>query len=339
MRASGAALVAVFLLTGCTPLVARMVARRVSNQQLSIESFHGHLVERHVLLDDPQADLVKDVWYQKLSKVRVEVIAPAALAGQLFVYDGETVSLWWPATRFGLRITGLPAPSEDDWKSLVREQTLSGLRQFRYSRIGDATVAGHEATRWVVEPRDAAPYRYGYDSWMDQERGIPLRLTVFESPGTPWYEMQYESVDYDVPLPARGFTLDYPADATVLDWNLTGKGVTLDEANKQLDLTLVAPRSLPDGYEVQRVILDHEAVPNATLVMGSGPHWLSLTEMRQSVDVVPATGKQVTVGDCTGYMNLLGSYTTLSWRRHGTSLMLLSNLTYPELVEIAASVE
>jgi hypothetical protein len=59
----------------------------------------------------------------------------------------------------------------------------------------------------------------------------------------------------------------------------------------------------------------------------------------QSVETTPPTGKRVRVGAVEGSLDFLGSYTTLSWAQHGVCLTLVSSLAYPEVLDLAATLE
>lgn len=321
------------LASGCGGLYARMAGNSVANDQLSMRSFRGRTSEKHMLTGGDGA-LVKDVWYQKLSKVRVEVVSPKELAGQLFVYDGAQVSMWWPSTQFGVRMRGVPAPQERQQHALISEQAYTLWRRYAMTRLGDATIAGRETTRWNAEPRDREPYRYGYDAWMDRRYALPLRLELREASGRPWYEMEYESLEYDVPLSDRAFAFEFPAGATVLDWDFADEGVSREEAQRRVDFPILAPAR----RDVAKVIVDTRVAPVATLVMNDGARWLTLTESRRSMAMVPPTGKPVRVGEATGYLDFLGSYSTLSWEQGSTRLTLISNLPYDEAIAVASSV-
>lgn len=321
------------LSTGCRGMYANLAGRSVANDQLSIASFHGRTSERHMLTSGDGA-LVKEVWYQKHGKVRVEVVAPEALAGQLFVYDGEQVSMWWPSAQLGVRMRGVTAPHEREQHALISERYSSAWRRYAMTRLGDATIAGREAVRWNAEPRDREPYRHAYDAWMDARYALPLRLELREAAGRPWYEMEYEQLEYDVPLSRGAFAFEFPAGATVLDWDFASEGVSLEEAQRQVGFPLLAP----EGRHVAKVLVDTSVAPVATLVMNDGARWLTLTESRRAVPVVPPTGKPVQVGEATGYLDFLGSYSTLSWEQGQTRLTLVSNLPYDEVIAVAGSV-
>jgi outer membrane lipoprotein-sorting protein len=323
------------LSTGCTPLIANMVAHHTASAQLAVEGFHGTLTERHMLTGDPDGALVKDVWYGRLSKVRVEVVSPAALAGDTFVYDGAQVSMWWPRLNFGMRVKGVPAPTPNDWHALVRSQTRTAMHRYDFARLGEGKVAGRSADGWHAGPRDEAPYRYAYESWVDQQSVFPLRIELFEAPGRSWYAMEYDAIDFETAVPAAAFDFHFPEAATVLEWDLSEEGRPLEEARQTAGFPLLVPR----GHRVEKVLTDARVVPAATLVMDERPQWASLTEVRQLVPTVPPTGKRVRVGDADGYLNFVGSYTTLTWVKQGIALTLVSNLDYTDVLELAGSVE
>ncbi len=333
MRAGLAVLLAVAGV-GCRGLYANMAGHSVANDQLAITSFHGRTSEKHMLTGGEGA-LVKDVWYQKLSKVRVEVVSPKELAGQLFVYDGEQVSMWWPSARLGLRMRGVAAPHEREQHALIREQMARAWRRYAMTQLGPATIAGQATVRWNAEPRDREPHQHGYDAWLDRRFALPLRLELREEAARPWYEMEYEALEYGVEPPERAFAFDFPAGATVLDWDLAADGVSPDEAQRRVDFPLLTPAR----RHVDKVVLDTHGVPFATLVMNEGARWLTVTESRRAMAVVPPTGKPVRVGEATGYLDFLGTYSTLTWEQGETRLTLITNLPYDEAIAVACSVE
>ena len=139
---------ALLLLAGCTSLESLFMAQAVADGLHAIESYEATTTEHGLLRRAPGTPVVKRVVYEKLWKVRAEVLEPAEHRGQVFCYDGATLSIWWPKWFFGIRIRGAAPPPRNE--------------------VGDAIVAD---CHWLLE-------RYDFD---DQPRTIHAGRTV-----TPW---------------------------------------------------------------------------------------------------------------------------------------------------------
>ncbi|MBK7862395.1 MAG: hypothetical protein IPJ65_28055 [Archangiaceae bacterium] len=327
-RIAAAALV-LLTTTGCTGMWVRIASNTAAASQLQVQTFHGRTVEQHMLPQRPDGELVKDVWYQKLSKVRVEVVAPEDLKGNLFVTDGEQVAMWWPAWRFGLRVRGLPHLDEHEQYSALSNRGVETWKTYELTQHGAETVAGRPVDRWAGAPRKAGRAR-PYQAWMDQRYALPLKLEVNDG----WYAMQYEAVEYDVPAPPSAFAFEFPRDALVLEWDLKSEGLSTEAAQAELDFPLLAPPAL----HVEKVLIDRRQAPVALVVMNEGARWLTLTESKRGVKWAPPTGKRVELGASEGWLDFFGTYSALSWSHGDTQLTLISNLPYDEALALAEGI-
>lgn len=335
------ALAAVLLATSCTGLKARVMADVATDGLLAIDGYRGRVTERGLLRDDPTGVVVKDLTYARGWKVRAELVAPAEHAGELFVCDGSTITLWWPRFFFGLRIRGFDAPDDDALEAAVLEACRWTLARYDLRGPGSGRVAGRDVDCWSGVPLAREPFVSPYTAWLDREHAVPLKVVVDGADGRPWYAMTFDALAFGPPAADETFRFAFPEGALVYEWDLAAPGVTLAEAQAKVEFPVLAPTRLPAGHAVQKVVLSATDDPvMVALLMQEGGRWLSLSEMPNFGPIlVPPIGIPVRVGEREAVLNFAFGFTTLSWAVGNTALTLIGNLPYPVLLDVAASVE
>ena len=332
--------------TGCTRMYAGMISTKVVADQRELSSYRGVYVERYPTVRDaapgvgPRAEVLREVIYEAPSRIRVEVLAPAEHAGELIVYDGETLCMHFPREGIGLRIQGAEAPTPGQLRRMITEDTLWSWKHYAHSYRGTETVTGRETGHWKAVPTRHQPLLFPYEAWTDLQYSLPLKVEIRDSPIQPWYAMEFTELQIDVPVDPGAFSCDLPTESWVLDWDLARPGVPLDQLAQQLDFDLLLPEDLPLGLELRRALAGESGAPMAQLLMDDDGRWLSLTESHGFGRVLePGAGIPIRVGDEAGSLTLMGSFSTVSWYAGNTALTLIGNLPYQEMVRVAASIE
>lgn len=327
--------------SGCQTMEAHIMAHQAAMGLHGLKSYRGRVTERGILRDAPETLVVKQITYSRLWKVRAEVTAPEDHAGELFVFDGSTLSLWWPRYYFGLRIRGIELPSKQEVDQTILDSCVWAVENYDYSNQGTTRMRGRGVREWLGEPREARPFRYPYRAWLDGQFNVPLKVRVEKEPGRAWYEMALGPVQFGVEVPDETFAFEFPPDATIHDWDLQAPGVTLAEAQAAVQFPLLVPGRLPPGHRIRKVVLSrNQETPMAALIMNRGATWLSLSQLPNMGPImVPELGIPVQVGEAEGVLNFVLGFTVLSWSRGTTALTLIGNLPYPELIAIAADLQ
>jgi len=325
-------------LAACTSIWAQAISKRVMDDLLSIQSYRARIVERGMIPGDADAKLVREVTYQKLWKVRSEVKEPVELAGQVAVFDGDTAIFWWPSQLFGIRVRGLPVPSEKEARRHAERVTKEALREYAFSMDGQFVLAGQPAARWKVIPLKRGPFRFPHDSWVHERYSFPLKLAYYDEERL-WYGMEFESLEFGVPAASDAFTLQFPPNAVVFDWDFSAPGISMEEARRTMNFKVRVPKKLPEGHEVRKIVRGQHCLPMVTLLMDRDGTWISLAESRAMGGMEIATGKKLKVGEEEAYLNFLGYDTVVSWSKGGTYLTLITNLPFQDALSIAESVE
>jgi outer membrane lipoprotein-sorting protein len=336
-RVAALAAVAVGLLAGCADAWAQSIAQEIARDLDRMESFQGVTVEHHLSAEGP---VRRSVLQARPWRARVETLAPASHAGELFLYDGTQVVMWWPQQRFGIRVRGLPAPERAAVRRHIERMTRATMNAYSLSMRGDsARVAGRSTHEWRVTPTRSAAYRHRHRVWNDQRYPMPLRMTFVDDAGAPWYGFEFESITFDAPVADDAFAFEFPRNAVVFEWDLAAPGISLEEARERMNFDVKLPRRLPAGHAVEKIVEAEHCLPMIAVVMSRGASTLSLTQSRDMGLARPPLGKTVTFGGKTGVLSFLGTFSTVTWVQDGTLLSLTGNVGYPELLAVAESVE
>ena len=332
-----AAVAVAALATGCADAYAQSIARDVARDLDRMDSLQGVTVEEHI---SPEGPVRRSIVQARPWRARIETLSPASHAGELFIYDGAQVTMWWPQQRFGVRVRGLPAPARAEVRTHIERFTRATMDAYAISLRGDdERVASRSTYQWRVTPTHRSPYRHRHTVWNDQKYPVPLRMTFVDDEGAPWYGMQFESVAFDQPVADEAFAFEFPENAVVFEWDLASPGITLEQARARMNFPVVMPTHLPAGHTVQKIVESDHCLPMLAVVMSRGASTVLLTEIRDMGLTQPPLGKTVTFGGKTGVLTFLGTFATVTWVQDGALLSLSGNVGYPELLAIAESVK
>lgn len=327
------------MLPACSKLWAQALSGQMADRLLAMDSYRGQLVQQGLLPDAPGTAVVQDVRYASPWRVRAEVTAPANLKGTLFIYDGEQMLMWWPQELFGIRVRGLKNPGREEVVAHIEREMQNAMESYAFSPSYGQKVAGQEVTRWRVIPLNDSPFRMPHSSWVYERYAFPLKME-FQEGGKPWYSYAFSKIDFGVPVPDSTFAFNFPENAVVFDWDMQSAGITLEEAQRKMNFTVMQPKKLPAGHVLKKIVRGNHCLPMLALQYDRGASVLALTESRAlPAQQPPRYGKAVKIGNSTGWLYFAGTYTVLSWVKDRTLLTLTSNLSFPQVIAVARSVE
>ena len=152
--------------------------------------------------------------------------------------------------------------------------------------------------------------------------------------------MAFNRIDYSARVPESAFEFEFPPNAVVFEFDLTDRGFTKEDLQKEMNFELLTPREQPEGFKTRKIIKGRHCLPMACVIMEKDDRTISLTQFRAlGQDWIAQTGIPVEMGDCMGYLNLFGPFSSLSWIRGNTAMTLLGNIPYTELIATAKTVK
>jgi hypothetical protein len=180
-----------------------------------------------------------------------------------------------------------------------------------------------------VRPSRRAPNRFVHMVWNDERTTLPVEMTFFDDKNAPWYHFEFRDLAFDEPVAPETFAFTFPENAVVFEWDLDAPGITLDDARRKMNFTVMVPASLPAGHQIDKIVRSTATLPMIVLRMDHGASLVSLTESRYLKIAEPPLGKAITVAGQPAVLAFLGGFTTVSWVKDGTLLTLTGNLGFP----------
>jgi len=329
-------------LAACAELWAGSIAKNVATGLGSIKSYSGTTIETG--LADGLAvgvPIEKSVLYAKGGLLRVETTTAGAHQGELFIYDGEAITLWSPQTLVGVRIHGVHAPSAGEIMHHIERLTRASLDAYTFALEDEgAHVAGQRAMQWRVRPARRAPFRFEHRVWNQDPTTLPLKMEFTGDGKALWYSFAYSELAFDPPIAADAFAFTFPRNAVVFEWNLDGPGLSLAEAREEMNFKVEVPTKLPGGHAIQKIVRSPHCLPMIVVAMDHDGTMMSLVESRAGfAGETRPLGLPVTVGGQPATMAFVGPFTMITWIKDGTQLALTSNLDFPSLLAVAESVQ
>ncbi len=320
-------------LAACAEVWAGSIAKNVAAGLGSIKSYRGTTVETGIA----EIPIERSVLYAKGGLVRVETTTSGAHRGELFVYDGEAITLWSPQALFGVRIHGVHAPSATETLHHIERLTHTNLDAYTFALEDEgARVAGQRAMQWRVRPARRAPNRFEHRVWNQDPTTLPLKLEFTKDGKDLWYSFAFAQLAFDVPVAPDAFAFAFPKNAVVFEWNLDDPGISLAEAREEMNFKVQVPANLA----IQKIVRSPHCLPMIVVAMDHDGTMTSLVESRAGFSGdAKALGIGITIAGQPATMAFLGPFTTLSWTKDGTQLALTSNLDFPSLIALADSVQ
>jgi outer membrane lipoprotein-sorting protein len=316
-------LVILVAVAACAEVWAGGIAKNIASGLASIKSYRGVTIETGI--GDP---VKRSVLYARPWQVRVETLTPGPHAGELFVYDGNTMTLWYPQQLFGVRIRNARPPSAAEALHHIERLTKVNLDAYTFAlQDENAHVAGRRA-----------PFRKQHRVWNHDPSTLPLKME-FTQDGKPWYAFEFKELAFDVFVPEDAFAFTFPKNAVVFEWDLDAPGIGLDEARESMNFKVVVPSQLPAGHQIQKIVRSPHCLPMILMTMDHDGTMLSLIESRFAGEALHPLGIDITLGNVPATLSFLGAFTVITWVKDGTLLTLTSNLDYASLIGVAESVQ
>lgn len=340
-RTSAGLLFVGLLVLSLPSIWASVISQQMTEALLSVESYRGTVEQRGLLPDAPKQAVRQEVTFRKPWKLRVETLSPERYAGSLFLYDGEQLTLWWPHQLYGVRVKGLPTPPDIEIAEHVENEVQHALNHYAFARQKNGQVAGHEVARWRMLPLDSSmPFRLDHTTWNYEPYALPLKMQ-FQKNGEDWYSFEYRDISFnDSEISDSNFQFEFPRNALVTHWDMRREGEDLDSISREMNFNVLQATQLPEGHTRKKAIRPEGCLPMVAIDYSRDATVLTLTQSRAyHPDQIEPYGKPVNINGHTGWISFAGPYTILYWTQGNTLLTLISNLSFPQAIQVARSVK
>lgn len=166
-------------------------------------------------------------------------------------------------------------------KGFLSQLTLERVRDLKqwydFKDRGEGRIAGRACRGAVIAPRDA--YRYGYEVWTDEERKLPLKISLTGPQGEVLEEVMFTEISFPATIPDEAFETEVDE----RKFNTVTRNLPRLDAPPAQNLEHGDPQvqfeHLPPGFRI--VIHDDKLLPDGS---GRAEH-LMLSDGLSSVSV------------------------------------------------------
>jgi len=341
------AVIIIALISGCTAnMSAEQIAEQMKAKQDSIKDYSATMVITSSFGGKDEMAKAK-IMNKMPGKSRLEYLEPAEMAGQVMVNDGKTIWSYDPkkneVTKMGLPEINNTNPSEQDYLQSIREL----LNQTDISYQG--TDKFEERSVYLIK---ASPKKEGmmmgmhFGIWVDSENWMPLKMETFDKNDTLLSSIEYRDIKFNTGISDSEFEFKMPEGATVTTREMPAppKKITLEEAKKEVNFSVISPSYLPEGYVFESAtVFKYDKMEIVSLTYQKGSQMLQLSEkLKDDTNQAPDFGdvEKVSINGVEGkIMSGFGESKILTWNIGNLELVLSCPLSKEEMLKIAGSIK
>ncbi len=341
------AVIIIALLSGCTAnMSAEQIAKQMKEKQDSIKDYSATMVITSPLGGKNEMTKVKII-NKMPGKSRLEYLEPAEMAGQVMVNDGKTIWNYDPkkneVTRMEMPEINNTGPSEQDYIQSIREL----LNQTDISYQGTDTFEKRSVYLIKAAPKkeDMSIGMY-FSMWVDSENWMPLKIETFDKNDTLLSSIEYRDITFNTGIPDSEFEFKVPEGATVITREMPAppKKITLEEAKKEVNFSILSPSYLPEGYIFESAtVFKYDKMEIVSIEYQNGTLMLLLSEqLKDETNSAPDFGgaETVSINGAEGkIMSGFGESKMLTWNIENLELMLSGPLSKEEMIKVAESIK
>jgi len=315
------------------PMTARQVVLFVDQRLDTVQDWEA-VVRVRSAATAPEDELVVRQWWSRPGRYRCQYLHPQEVAGQVTVYDGETLWHYDPGTGRVVYFAPHQVPRGPQGEVAFPQWLLRRLQEGRVELRGTDRVEEYDC--YLLECRwDQELYRV----WVDRASWFPVRWECFDEEGILLFAVTVTQLEYNLELEGRLFVPEFPAATEVVEGGLGFRQVELHQVREWVGFEPRLPAFLPPGVEMTGVYVMGEGEDLAVVINYQGP-WLSfsLTESRRKPGPLPEGLRTVDYRGRTYRVIESEGATVLSWVGGELEFALLGDGGLQELLRIAASV-
>lgn len=336
------AVLLVSIFSGCTEMSGDQIVQKMKEKQESIKDFSATMVMSSSFTG--KSDMAKAKIISKMpQKSRVEFLEPSELAGQITVTDGTT--LWnYDPKRNEVTKMDLPeteGPSQMDY-TFIKEL----INQTDISYQGAEKFEGRSVYVIRASPKDAGMMMsVRYSMLIDSETWMPLKIDMFDKDNNQIMSFEYKEIKFNTGIPDSEFEFKVPEGVTVItrDMPPMPEEMTLEEAKKKVNFTVLSPSYLPAGYAFKTAtVMKYDSVETVNLIYLEGTRTIYIMEKpRENIpDIDMPDIEKVSINGAEGkLLSLPIGGKMLTWSTEKLDIVMSSELSKEEMIKVAGSMK
>jgi len=179
---------------------------------------------------------------------------------------------------------------------------------------------------------------------VDSENWMPLKMEMFDKNDKLMTSIEYRDIKFNTGISDSEFEFKVPEGAKVVTRELPAppKKMTLEEAMKEVNFTVLTPSYLPEGYTFDSAtVFKYDDKESVSLLYRNSSSTLVLTEKLLDDIQRPDFGEveKVSINGSEGKLISLPGSNMLVWNNGKLELMLSGTFSKEEMIKVAGSVK
>jgi outer membrane lipoprotein-sorting protein len=331
----------ILLLSGCIwGMSAKEIGEKMEEKYDSLEDYRGIIVTSFDS-DDGKKSMEAKFSFKKPGKSRYEYLSPEEMKGNVMVSDGETM---WVYDAGKNEVQKVTMPKYDMPEIDYGEIITDMMEKYNVDLQGSEEISNRDCYVLVMTPKDEN-VTMKQKMWVDKEYWMPMKIEMEMEFGgkTMKSTVEYRDMEFNVGIPDSEFEFEVPEGANVTEREMPMPKMfaSIEEAQEEVDFTILVPEYIPEGYEFERaMVIDIKDGKSVSLSYKKGAEMLSLTESTDEGITGSLEGaEKVDINGREGEYMKMGMNKLLRWDCDGLSLSLMGELDKEELLKVAESVD
>lgn len=322
---------------GCEAAFREWQRERLLSHVAKLQSYQGTIVESGIL--DSNEDLVSEISYQRPGQYATTVIAPDAHSGSKLSYDGTTLQIFYPKTKFAIVYRNLKPLSDADQKSLLEDQFNTNMEMYVYELGKEKQVAGLKTIELKFGPKvPSTGLVSGGSSQIYDEYSFPLAGDLFF--GKHRYSYRFKEIKFNEKKNEKGFSFPIPKDTIISDWDLSSPAVPEAEVKSSAGFKFNLPTELPRKMSLSKIIKQKGPIPAFTAIYEKHPYFMNIVFFKNyGFSAAPkGRGIKIQAGPVSGELVPNPHISSFSFIAGDTQYIITGNVSAEAIVATGTSI-
>lgn len=322
-------LLVLLLPTGCQGVVREWQQDRLVAHLSKLKSYHGIIRETGIL--DSKEDLVSEIWFSQPMKYFMKIKSPEKFAGSTLVYNGDTLYIYFPKTKYAILYRNLLQLSAEDMKRLIGDQFNSNMDHYQYEIAANRKVLDVETVTLLFKSKTEHSLVSSGSMQVYDAFSLPLSTELGFREG-PKYKTGFDSIEINISIPEGKFALPKDPIEIRSEWDFGQAGLDENAAKKAANFPFALSKTVPTGFQLLKIIKQKGPVPAFIAVYGKHPFFIYVASFKDyGVNLIPrGRGIRLKGGDLIPNPHL-SSY---AFVKNEVQYSIVGNASIDDLVQV-----
>lgn len=314
----------------CSNPLRKLEKENILKRMVSLNSFAGIYTETGVALK-PQETKILARRYP--AAIFAQVISDGPAKGSLLHYSGNTLSVYYPKAKFGIRYRHVPELSDAQQIQWIEQEYDWHLKNYDIALLEDESVAGFSTKNIVYSPNETfskSPFSFQWQAFVEPEYAFAVKTRMVRD-GNEKYRIEFKHVEFQKAFSDKELAFRFPAGATVAEYDMAGKNYSLKAANAGSNFRIQLPKT-SENFPLKKIIRVEGIIPAYTAYFENLPYQTYYTQVKDyGLNLIPPRG--VVIENRRKYrVNFAGAFKSIYFLEKGVYHTIVSSRPLSEVL-------